>query len=52
VLEKEPLERLAAERQLVAYNHDGFFQAMDTYRENQLLNDLWNSGDAPWKVWE
>jgi glucose-1-phosphate cytidylyltransferase len=52
VLEKEPLERLAAERQLVAYNHDGFFQAMDTYRENQLLNDLWNSGDPPWKVWE
>jgi glucose-1-phosphate cytidylyltransferase len=51
VLEKEPLERLAADRQLVAYNHDGFFHAMDTYREYQLLNDLWNSGDAPWKVW-
>jgi glucose-1-phosphate cytidylyltransferase len=51
VLGKEPLERLAAERQLVAYNHDGFFQAMDTYRENQILNDLWNSGHARWKVW-
>jgi glucose-1-phosphate cytidylyltransferase len=52
VLEKEPLERLAADRQLVAYNHHGFFQAMDTYRESQLLNDLWNSGHAPWKVWK
>jgi glucose-1-phosphate cytidylyltransferase len=51
VLEKEPLERLAAERQLVAYNHEGFFQAMDTYRENLILNDLWNRGLAPWKVW-
>ena len=51
VLEKEPLERLAADRQLVAYNHDGFFHAMDTYREFQFLNDLWNSGRAPWKIW-
>ena len=52
ILEKEPLERLAAERQLVAYNHDGFFYAMDTFREYQILNDLWKSGQAPWKVWE
>jgi glucose-1-phosphate cytidylyltransferase len=52
ILEKEPLERLAAERQLVAYNHDGFFYAMDTYREYQILNELWKSGRAPWKVWE
>ena len=52
VLEKEPLERLAAERQLVAYHHQGFFYAMDTYREYQLLNDLWSRGEAPWKVWE
>jgi glucose-1-phosphate cytidylyltransferase len=52
ILEKEPLERLAAERQLVAYNHDGFFYAMDTYREYQHLNDLWSRGEAPWKVWE
>ena len=51
VLEKEPLERLAAERQLVAYNHEGFFYAMDTYREYQFLNELWSSGQAPWKVW-
>jgi glucose-1-phosphate cytidylyltransferase len=52
VLEKEPLERLAAERQLVAYHHQGFFYAMDTYREYQHLNELWGRGDAPWKVWE
>ena len=49
ILESEPLERLAAEGQLVAYNHDGFFYAMDTYREFQILNDLWKSGQAPWK---
>jgi glucose-1-phosphate cytidylyltransferase len=52
ILEHGPLERLAAERQLVAYNHEGFFYAMDTYREYQLLNDLWKSGQAPWKVWK
>ena len=51
ILEHEPLERLAAERQLMAYNHDGTFFAMDTYREFQILNDLWKSGQAPWKVW-
>lgn len=52
VLEKEPLERLARERQLMAYRHSGFFFAMDTYREYKYLNDLWDSGKAPWKVWE
>ena len=52
ILEHAPLERLAAERQLIAYNHDGFFYAMDTYREYQILNDLWKNGQAPWKVWE
>ena len=52
ILEHEPLERLAAERELVAYNHDGTFFAMDTYREFQILNDLWKSEQAPWKVWE
>jgi len=52
VLEHEPLERLAAERQLVAYNHDGFFGAMDTYRDYQFLNDLWKTGEAPWKIWK
>jgi glucose-1-phosphate cytidylyltransferase len=52
ILERKPLERLAAEGQLVAYRHEGFFYAMDTYREYQHLNDLWNRGEAPWKVWE
>ena len=51
VLEQEPLQRLAREGQLVAYRHPGFFYAMDTYRELMLLNDLWNRGEAPWKVW-
>lgn len=52
ILEREPLERLAEEGQLMAYNHEGFFHAMDTYREYQVLNDLWKSGEAPWKQWE
>jgi glucose-1-phosphate cytidylyltransferase len=52
ILEHQPLERLAAERQLIAYNHDGFFYAMDTYREYQILNDLWKNNQAPWKVWK
>lgn len=52
VLEREPLERLAADGQLVAFRHPGFFFAMDTYREYLYLNDLWNQGKAPWKVWE
>jgi glucose-1-phosphate cytidylyltransferase len=51
VLEKEPLERLGGERELMAYHHNGFFYAMDTYREYQVLNDLWKSGAAPWKKW-
>jgi glucose-1-phosphate cytidylyltransferase len=50
-LEQEPLENLAADGQLMAFEHDGFFQAMDTYREFQLLNGLWAQGQAPWKVW-
>ena len=52
VLEREPLERLASEGQLMAYRHEGFFFAMDTYREYQHLNELWASGKAPWKVME
>jgi glucose-1-phosphate cytidylyltransferase len=52
VLEREPLERLAHEGQLMAYRHTGFFYAMDTFREYKYLNELWASGEAPWKVWE
>jgi len=51
ILEREPLEQLAREGQLMSYRHEGFFYAMDTYREYQFLNDLWKSGEAPWKVW-
>ena len=52
ILERRPLGRLAADGQLMAYRHEGFFHAMDTYREYQYLNELWNSGASPWKVWE
>jgi len=52
VWEKEPLESLAAQGQLSAYMHDGFWQCMDTLRDRTLLESLWTSGDAPWKVWK
>jgi len=52
VLEREPLERLALDGQLAAYRHDGFYFAMDTHREYLALNELWNSGAPPWKVWD
>jgi len=48
VLEREPLERLAADRQLSAYRHEGFWDCMDTYKDAVELNDLWSSGAAPW----
>jgi glucose-1-phosphate cytidylyltransferase len=51
VFENEPFDKLAAEQQIAAYQHPGFWQCMDTYREQQLLTGLWNSGKAPWKVW-
>lgn len=51
VLEEEPLASLARDGQLSAYRHQGFWQPMDTYRESKMLNDLWASGQAPWKVW-
>jgi len=51
VWEREPLERLSAEHQLGAFRHDGFWQPMDTLRDKNVLEDLWQSGEAPWKVW-
>jgi glucose-1-phosphate cytidylyltransferase len=51
ILEAHALERLAADRQLVAYRHEGFWQCMDTLRDKRLLESLWQSGSAPWKVW-
>jgi glucose-1-phosphate cytidylyltransferase len=51
VLEEEPLAALAADGQLSAFRHSGFWQPMDTYRESQLLNDLWDRNAAPWRSW-
>lgn len=52
MLEDQPLSRLADEHQLGAYRHHGFWQPMDTFRESQMLNDLWATDVAPWKIWE
>jgi glucose-1-phosphate cytidylyltransferase len=52
ILEADTLARLAAERQLAAYQHDGFWQCMDTLREKRLLDGLWRNGQRPWKVWK
>ena len=51
VLEREPLERLAAAGELRAYRHDGFWDCMDTYKDAVTLDDLWRSESAPWKLW-
>jgi glucose-1-phosphate cytidylyltransferase len=51
VLEKEPLERLAADGELVAFKHHGFWQPMDTLRDKNHLEELWKDGTAPWKLW-
>ena len=52
VFEKAPLQGLADDRQLAAYQHDGFWKCMDTKRDKDQLDELWESGKAPWKVWE
>jgi len=52
VFEKEPLERLAADGQVVTYKHEGFWKCMDTLRDKIQLNELWDSGRAEWKVWD
>jgi len=51
VLEREPLEGLAADGYLRAYRHTGFWECMDTYKDAVELNDLWSGGSAPWKLW-
>ncbi len=50
--EKEPLERLAKDGQLMAYQHNDFWQCMDTIREKHILESIWNSGNVPWKTWK
>jgi len=52
VWEGEPLERLARERQLAAFSHEGFWHPMDTLRDKNQLESLWSSGNAPWKLWK
>ena len=51
MLELGPFKRCALDGQLSVYRHDGFWQCMDTYRDWQFLDSLWNSGQAPWKTW-
>lgn len=51
ILERDVLEHLASEGQLMAFQQPGFWQPMDTVREKQILEDLWAGGNAPWKVW-
>jgi len=50
--EREPMERLAADGQLMAYRHTSFWQCMDTLRDKRLLEELWQRGNAPWKIWK
>ena len=52
VFEKEPLESLVSENQLLAYKHNGFWQPMDTLRDKNHLEELWSNGNAPWKIWK
>ncbi len=52
ILEKDPLEKLATDGELMVYQHSGFWQCMDTLRDMNLLNEYWEKGEAPWKVWE
>jgi glucose-1-phosphate cytidylyltransferase len=52
MFEQGPLGRLAEEGQLMAFRHEGFWQCMDTLRDKVLLERLWESGKAPWKIWD
>lgn len=51
MFERQPMERIMAAKQLHAFKHAGFWKAMDTLRDNKELNDLWDAGNAPWKIW-
>jgi glucose-1-phosphate cytidylyltransferase len=51
IWEREPLERLAQDRQLAAYRHAGYWQNMDSLRDKMVLEEQWSTGTAPWKVW-
>jgi glucose-1-phosphate cytidylyltransferase len=51
IWERDPLETFARERRLAAYRHKGFWQNMDTLRDKNVLEQLWQTGNAPWKIW-
>ena len=51
MFEREPMEKIAQDGQLMSYCHEGFWQCMDTLRDKQKLDALWESGNAPWKIW-
>ena len=51
MFEREPIARLVKDGEMHSYRHEGFWQPMDTYQEMQYLNQLWQDGKAPWKVW-
>ena len=50
MLEKQAMEKLTQKKQLMAFKHNGFWQCMDTKRDKELLEDLWNTNNAPWKI--
>lgn len=52
IFEREPLETLATEGQLVTYQHDGFWKCMDTLRDKVQLNEMWDAGTPPWRIWD
>ena len=52
IFERDPLEKLVANNQLMSYIHKGFWQCMDTKREMDILEKLWDTNNAPWKVWD
>jgi glucose-1-phosphate cytidylyltransferase len=52
MFEKEPMQRIIADKQMAAFKHKGFWKPMDTLRDNVELNELWDKGDAPWKMWK
>lgn len=51
MFEKEPMQRLVLQKRIHVYKHTGFWKPMDTLRDNTELNDMWNKGVAPWKMW-
>jgi glucose-1-phosphate cytidylyltransferase len=52
IWERDPVERLTHDRQLAGYRHSGFWSCMDTLKEKNMLEEMWNTGNAPWKIWE